>query len=84
VPARLRKAFRWLEKAITYLDERKPPIDHRFDLGHGLVCESPRFGHGSVGQHTFVCVEPAATSDAAMIRRTGTPPSISGRVGIRS
>jgi hypothetical protein len=44
IDARLRKAFRWLEKAITYLDELKPPIDHRFDLGHGLVFESPRFG----------------------------------------
>jgi hypothetical protein len=51
IDARLRKAFRWLEKAITYLDGIKPPIDHRFDLGHGLVFESPRFGHGSVGQH---------------------------------
>jgi hypothetical protein len=51
IDARLRKAFRWLEKAITYLDGLKPPIDHRFDLGHGLVFESPRFGHGSVGQH---------------------------------
>ena len=26
IDARLRKAFRWLEKAITYLDELKPPI----------------------------------------------------------
>ncbi len=51
IDARLRKAFRWLEKAITYLDGLKPPIDHRFDLGHGLVFESPRFGRGSVGQH---------------------------------
>jgi hypothetical protein len=51
IDARLRKAFRWLEKAITYLDGLKPPINHRFDLGHGLVFESPRFGHGSVGQH---------------------------------
>lgn len=51
IDARLRKAFRWLEKAITYLDGLKPAIDHRFDLGHGLVFESPRFGHGSVGQH---------------------------------
>jgi hypothetical protein len=51
IDARLRKAFRWLEKAITYLDELKPPIDHRFDLGHGLVFESPRFGHGSIGRH---------------------------------
>jgi len=51
IDARLRKAFRWLEKAITYLDGLKPPIEHRFDLGHGLVFESPRFGHGSVGQH---------------------------------
>lgn len=51
IDARMRKAFRWLEKAITYLDWLKPSIDHRFDLGHGLVFESPRFGHGSVGQH---------------------------------
>ena len=51
IDARMRKAFRWLEKAITYLDGLKPAVDHRFDLGHGLVFESPRFGHGSVGQH---------------------------------
>jgi hypothetical protein len=51
IDARLRKAFRWLEKAITYLDGLKPAIAHRFDLGHGLVFESPRFSHGSVGQH---------------------------------
>jgi hypothetical protein len=51
IDARMRKAFRWLEKAVTYLDGLKPAIDHRFDLGHGLVFESPRFGHGSVGQH---------------------------------
>ena len=51
IDARMRKAFRWLEKAVTYLDGVKPPVDHRFDLGHGLVFESPRFGHGSVGQH---------------------------------
>src|ERR1700692_4152333 len=51
IDARMRKAFRWLEKAVTYLDGLKPAIDHRFDLGHGLVFESPRFAHGSVGQH---------------------------------
>ena len=51
IDARLRKAFRWLEKAVTYLSGLKPPIDHRFDLGNGLMFESPRFGHGSVGQH---------------------------------
>jgi hypothetical protein len=51
IDARLRKAFRWLEKAMTYLSGLKPPIDHQFDLGHGLVFESPKFGHGSVGQH---------------------------------
>jgi len=51
IDARMRKAFRWLEKAITYLDGVKPAVEHRFDLGHGLVFESPRFGHGSVGQH---------------------------------
>ncbi len=51
IDARMRKAFRWLEKAVTYLDGLKPAIDHRFDLGHGLVFDAPRFGHGSVGQH---------------------------------
>ena len=51
IDARLRKAFRWLEKAVTYLDGLKPVIEHRYDLGHGLVFDSPRFGHGSVGQH---------------------------------
>ena len=51
IDARMHKAFRWLEKAVTYLDGLKPAVDHRFDLGHGLVFESPRFGHGSVGQH---------------------------------
>jgi hypothetical protein len=51
IDAQLRKAFRWLEKAVAYLDELKPPIEHRFDLGHGLVFDLPRFKHGSVGQH---------------------------------
>src|SRR5439155_11758721 len=51
IDAQLRKSFRWLEKAIAYLDGLKPPIEHRFDLGHGLVFDSPRFAHGSVGQH---------------------------------
>lgn len=51
IDARMRKSFRWLEKAITYLDGLKPAIDHRFDLGHGLVFDRPRFGHGSVSQH---------------------------------
>jgi hypothetical protein len=52
IDARMRKAFRWLEKAVAYLDGIKPPVNHRFDLGHGLVFESPKFGHGSIGQHT--------------------------------
>ncbi len=52
VDARLRKAFRWLEKAVAYLDGIKPPLNHRFDLGHGFVFESPRFGHGYIGQHS--------------------------------
>src|SRR2546428_6207656 len=52
IDARLRKAFRWLEKAVTYLDGLKPAIEHRFDLGHGLAFDSPRFGRGSVGPHT--------------------------------
>src|SRR5215472_18753185 len=51
IDARMRKAFRWLEKAIMYLNGLKPSIAHTFDLGHGLVFESPRFAHGSVGQH---------------------------------
>ena len=51
IDARMRKAFRWLEKAIMYLNGLKPAIAHTFDLGHGLVFESPRFAHGSVGQH---------------------------------
>lgn len=51
IDARMRKAFRWLEKAVTYLDGLKPAIEHRYDLGHGLAFESPRFGQGSVGQH---------------------------------
>jgi len=51
IDVRLRKAFRWLEQAITYLNGLKPPIDHRFDLGYGYVFDSPRFARGSVGQH---------------------------------
>ena len=51
IDARMRKAFRWLEKAIMYLNGLKPAIAHSFDLGHGLVFESPRFAHGSVAQH---------------------------------
>src|SRR5271165_2070819 len=51
VDARLRKAFRWLEHAVTYLNGLKPSIEHRFDLGYGYVFDSPRFAHGSVGQH---------------------------------
>jgi len=52
IDVRMRNAFRWLEKAITYLEGLKPPIAHRFDLGHGATFESPRFNRGSVGQHT--------------------------------
>ena len=51
IDSQLRKAFRWLEKAVAYLDGLKPPIEHRFDLGHGLVFESPRLGRAYVGQH---------------------------------
>ena len=51
IDTRMRKAFRWLEKAVAYLDGLKPPINHRFDLGHGLVFETPRFSRGFVGQH---------------------------------
>ena len=49
--ARLRRAFRWLERALTYLNGIKPPIAHRFDLGYGFAFESPRFAHGSVWPH---------------------------------
>jgi len=51
IDKRLRTAFRWLEKAIAYLDGVKPPIAHRFDLGQGLVFGTPRFDRGFVGQH---------------------------------
>lgn len=51
IDKRLRTAFRWLEKAIAYLDGVKPPIAHRFDLGQGLVFGAPRFDQGFVGQH---------------------------------
>ena len=50
IDKRLRKAFRWLEQAVTYLNALKPPIGHRFDLGYGYAFDSPRFAHGSVGQ----------------------------------
>jgi hypothetical protein len=51
INARLRKAYAWLDKAFSYLDGVKPPIAHRFDVGHGLVFEDTRFGRGYVGQH---------------------------------
>src|SRR5262249_3027021 len=44
-------AFRWLEQATAYLDGIKPAIDHRFDLGHGIVFESPRLVRASITQH---------------------------------
>ena len=49
--ARMRHAYAWLDKAFSYLDGLKPPIAHRFDLGHGLLFEKPRFNRGYVGQH---------------------------------
>jgi len=52
IDTRLRKAFRWLEKAVAYLDGIKPSLNHRFDLGHGFVFDSPRFAHGYIGQHS--------------------------------
>ena len=52
IDARLRKAFRWLEKAVADLDGIKPSLNHRFDLGHGFVFDSPRFAHGYIGQHS--------------------------------
>jgi len=50
IDARMHRAFRWLEQAITYLNGIKPAIRHRFDLGYGYAFESPRFSHGSVSQ----------------------------------
>jgi hypothetical protein len=47
----LRAGFRWLEKAIAYLDGIKPPVAHRFELGHGVAFDRPRFERGFVGQH---------------------------------
>jgi len=47
----MRKAYQWLDKAFAYLDGVKPAISHRFDVGHGLVFEETKFGHGYVGQH---------------------------------
>ncbi|MFO1303080.1 MAG: hypothetical protein U1F54_05070 [Burkholderiales bacterium] len=51
INARLRKAYAWLDKAFSYLDGVKPAIEHRFDVGHGLIFEETRFGRGYVGQH---------------------------------
>jgi hypothetical protein len=51
IDVRMRKAFRWLEQAITYLNRLKPAIDHRFDLGYGFIFESPRYTRGSVAQN---------------------------------
>ena len=51
IDARMRKSFKWLEKAVTYLNAIKSPIRHRFDLGRGIVFESPRFDRGVLGQH---------------------------------
>jgi hypothetical protein len=50
---RMRGVYAYLEKAVGYLDGLKPPIAHRFDLGHGLVFDAPKFGRGYVGQHTM-------------------------------
>ncbi len=51
IDKRLRHAYQWLDKAFSYLDGVKPAIAHRFDVGHGLAFEAPRFGRGYVGQH---------------------------------
>jgi hypothetical protein len=51
IDGHLRKAYRWLERAIAYLDGIHPPIEHRFDLGHGLAFANTRFERGFVGQH---------------------------------
>jgi len=51
INARMRHAYSWLDKAFSYLDGVKPPIAHRFDIGHGLAFENTTFGRGFVGQH---------------------------------
>ena len=51
INAQMRMAFRWLEKAVAYLDGLKPAVEHRFDLGHGMVFASPRLNHVYIGQH---------------------------------
>jgi hypothetical protein len=51
IDTRLRNAFRWLEKALTYLDGVKPPLQHDFALAGGAAFQSPRFARGSVTQH---------------------------------
>jgi hypothetical protein len=51
IDAQLRKAYRWLERVIAYLDGLRPPIAHRFDLGHGIAFATPRFERGFVGHH---------------------------------
>jgi hypothetical protein len=51
IDTRLRNAFRWLEKAVTYLDGVKPPLQHDFALASGAGFQSPRFARGSVTQH---------------------------------
>jgi hypothetical protein len=51
INATLRKAMKWLEKASAYLDGLKPPVNHRYDLGYGIVFESPRIAKVYVGQH---------------------------------
>ena len=51
IDAQLRKAFRWLEKAIAYLDGLKPAVQHRFEVAPGIVFEAPRLARAFVGQH---------------------------------
>jgi hypothetical protein len=51
IDAQMRKSFRWLEKAIAYLDGLKPAIAYRFDLGHGLVFESGQHQAPLAGFH---------------------------------
>ena len=31
---RMHKAYTWLDKAFSYLDGVKPPIQHRYDVGN--------------------------------------------------
>ena len=85
IDARLRKAFRWLEKAITYLDGLKPAIPSNvsfradYQTGHVTVTlvNVDRFDRVSLEFHSTSIDEPVLEDlvrlilgrDAAFLRR---------------